>query len=63
MSFFRVAVALAAFFLCGCAASMGYRADDVPDRPIGNRDRVTGRVLIYTTQTDDDRVITAERRA
>lgn len=59
MSFFRVPVVLAALLLCGCAASMGYRAEDVPDRPIGNRDRIMGRVLIYTTQTDDDRVITA----
>ena len=59
MSFFRVAAMLAALFLCGCAASMAYRADDVPDEPISDRDRVTGRVMIYTTRTDDDRLITA----
>ena len=59
MSFFRVAAVLAALFLCGCAASMAYRADDVPDKPIADSDRVRGRVLIYTTQTDDDRLITA----
>ena len=58
MSFFRVAAMVAALFLCGCAASMAYRADDVPDKPIAE-DRVMGRVLIYTTRTDDDRLITA----
>ncbi len=59
MSFFRVAAMVAALFLCGCAASMAYRADDVPDKPIADSDRVMGRVLIYTTRTDDDRLITA----
>jgi hypothetical protein len=59
MSFFRVAVVLGTLFLCGCAASMAYRADDVPDRPIAASDRVMGRVLIYTTRTDDERLITA----
>ncbi len=37
---------------------MAYRADDVPDEPVAVGDRVTGRVLIYTTRTDDDRLIT-----
>ncbi len=59
MSVFRVAGVLAALLLCGCAASMAYRADDVPDKPIADSDRVMGRVLIYTTQTDDERPITA----
>ena len=59
MSFFRCAAVLAALFLCGCAASMAYRPGDVPDRPIADSDRVRGRVLIYTTQSDDDRLITA----
>jgi hypothetical protein len=59
MSLFRVAAVLAALFLCGCAATMAYHADDVPDKPVADHDRVMGRVLIYTTQTDDDRLITA----
>ena len=59
MNFFRIAAAFAALLLCGCAASMAYRADYVPEEPIADSDRVTGRVLIYTTRTDDDRLITA----
>jgi hypothetical protein len=45
--------------LGGCAASMAYRADYVPDKPITEPDRIVGRVLVYTTQDDDDRLITA----
>ncbi len=59
MSFIRGTIWASALFLCGCAASMAYRADDVPDEPIAASDRVSGRVLIYTSETDDDRLITA----
>ncbi|MBV9913511.1 MAG: hypothetical protein JOZ93_13095 [Sinobacteraceae bacterium] len=46
-------------FISGCAVSTAYRPADVPEEPVASSDRVAGRVLIYTTQTDDDRVITA----
>jgi hypothetical protein len=45
--------------LTGCAASIAYRADYVPDKPIADADRISGRVLVYTTRNDDDRLITA----
>jgi hypothetical protein len=45
--------------LSGCAASIAYRADYVPDRPISETDRIAGRVLIYTTRGDDERLITS----
>lgn len=38
---------------------MAYRADYVPDKPVADTDRITGRVLVYTTQSDDDRLVTA----
>jgi hypothetical protein len=60
MRILRITAAVAALLmLCGCAASMAYRPDYVPDKPISDSDRITGRVLIYTTQNDDDRLITA----
>lgn len=60
MRFIRaMAGVAAALLLSGCAASMAYRADYVPDKPIADSDRVAGRVLIYTTQNDDDRLVTA----
>jgi hypothetical protein len=31
----------------------------VPDKPVADTDRITGRVLVYTTQNDDDRLVTA----
>jgi hypothetical protein len=31
----------------------------VPDKAIADTDRISGRVLIYTTQSDDDRLITS----
>jgi hypothetical protein len=45
--------------LYGCAASMAYRADYVPDKPIADSDRIAGKVLVYTTAGDDDQLITA----
>jgi hypothetical protein len=48
------AVSFIAFvLLLGCAGSIAYRADYVPDKPIVDRDRIIGRVLIYTTQSDE----------
>jgi hypothetical protein len=55
----RIVAVIAAVLISGCAVSTTYRAEDVPDEPVTSADRVAGRVLIYTTQTDDDRVITA----
>jgi hypothetical protein len=54
-----IAVFTALSLLSGCAASIAYRADYVPDKPIADSDRVAGRVLIYTTRSDDERLITA----
>jgi hypothetical protein len=60
MQLIRSAVtAVMVLLLCGCAASMAYRADYVPDKPLADTDRIMGRVLVYTTQSDDDRLITA----
>jgi hypothetical protein len=56
----RIAVGVVVvLMLYGCAASMAYRSDYVPDKPIADSDRISGRVLVYTTQADDDRLITA----
>ena len=51
--------AVAVLLLCGCAASMAYRTDYMPDNPVADTDRIMGRVLVYTTQSDDDRLVTA----
>ncbi len=60
MKIIRTSAALIAFvLLSGFAASIAYRADYIPDRPIVDSDRIIGRVLIYLTQNDDDRLITA----
>jgi hypothetical protein len=50
---------LVVLLLTGCAASMAYRADYLPDKPVTDSDRISGRVLVYTTQADDDKLITA----
>lgn len=44
--------------VCGCSASIGYRPDYVPDKEVIAEEVVTGRVLVYTTRTDDDRLVT-----
>jgi hypothetical protein len=44
--------------LGGCATSIAYRADYVPDRPVTDNERIAGRVLVYTTTSDDERLIT-----
>ena len=59
LSLLRAAAAVLATLLIGsCAASMPYRAADVPNGPPSSVDHIKGRVLVYTTQTDDDRLIT-----
>jgi len=58
VSFLRAAAVLATLFLGGCAASIAYRAADVPNGPVPAVDHVKGRVLVYTTLTDDNRSIT-----
>lgn len=57
LSFLRAAAVLVTLFLGGCAASMPYRAAYVPSGPTTQVDRVNGRVLVFTTATDDDRSI------
>jgi hypothetical protein len=60
MKIIRTLAVLVAFgFVSGCAMSIAYRADYVPDKPLADTDRITGRVLIYTTHNDDDRLVTA----
>jgi hypothetical protein len=58
VSFLRAAAVLATLFLGGCAGSIAYRAADVPNGPVPAVDHVRGRVLVYTTLTDDSRAIT-----
>jgi hypothetical protein len=43
----------------GCATSIAYRADYVPDRAVSDADRIAGRVLVYTTKADDERLASA----
>ena len=52
------AVVLATVLLSACAAShtMAYRSDYVPDRSVASGGRKSGRVLVYTTRSDDARV-------
>jgi hypothetical protein len=58
LRFVRAAAVLATLFMWSCAASIPYRASAVPDGPPPSVDHITGRVLVYTTQTDDARLIT-----
>jgi len=57
VSLLRAAAVLATLFVGGCAASIGYRAAAVPNGPFPALDHVNGRVLVYTTLTDDSRSI------
>jgi hypothetical protein len=45
--------------ISGCASSIAYRADYVPDREVLADETIAGRVLVYTTRADDERLITA----
>lgn len=55
----RILFALAAaIYLSGCASSIAYRADYVTDRPVAANERISGKVLVYTTKGDDERLET-----
>ncbi len=54
---YSAAALTVALALCGCSASIAYRPEDVPDRPVTEAERVDGRVLVFTTQPDDERSI------
>lgn len=57
LSYLRAAAVLATLVLAGCAASIPYRAAYVPTGAYSPSDRVKGRVLVFTTFTDDNRWI------
>lgn len=44
--------------ITGCASSIAYRADYVPDHAVVADERIAGRVLVYTTVADDERLVT-----
>lgn len=50
---------LATLLLGACAAPLAYRAAYLPAGPTPASDRVKGRVLVFTSMADDDRLITA----
>jgi hypothetical protein len=56
-SYLRAVALLATLLLGSCAAPIAYRAAYVPDGPSSSLDRVNGRVLVFTTFTDDNRWI------
>jgi len=61
LSFLRAAIVLATLLFGGCAASIAYRAAYVPHGPSSSSPpvhRVRGRVLVFTTFSDDNRSIT-----
>jgi len=51
--------ATALLTLAGCASSIAYRADYVPATAVNVEDKIAGRVLIYTTRADDERLVTS----
>ncbi|HEU0225114.1 MAG TPA: hypothetical protein VFR29_06730 [Steroidobacteraceae bacterium] len=51
--------ATALLTLAGCASSIAYRADYVPATAVNAGEKITGRVLVYTTRADDERLVTA----
>ncbi|MBX3702734.1 MAG: hypothetical protein KF822_03050 [Steroidobacteraceae bacterium] len=56
----RPIVAMAALLaFTGCASSIAYRADYVPATSVAAPEKIAGRVLVYTTRADDERLITA----
>lgn len=54
-----IVAALSILVLSGCATSVAYRADYVSEKPIPEESRIDGRVLVYTTRADDERLVTA----
>lgn len=57
--FRSIVAALSILVLSGCATSVAYRADYVSEKPIPEESRIDGRVLVYTTRADDERLMTA----
>jgi len=58
--FARPLLATAALLtLAGCASSIAYRADYVPATAVNVEEKIAGRVLIYTTRADDERLVTS----
>lgn len=58
--FARPLLAAAALLsLAGCASSIAYRADYVPVTAVTIEEKIPGRVLVYTTRADDERLITS----
>ena len=57
LSFLRATGVAATLLLGGCAASIPYRAAFVPEGLSSPAPRVKGRVLVFTTFTDDNRWI------
>jgi hypothetical protein len=58
MKVLRILGSAGLLLLAGCASSIAYRADYVPDRPIPASEQIDGRVLVYTTRADDERLVT-----
>lgn len=52
-------LALTIVLASGWASSIAYRADYVPDKPVAAEERIAGKVLVYTTKSDDERLVTA----
>jgi hypothetical protein len=50
---------LSLLVLSGCASSIAYRADYLSEKTIAEEARIDGRVLVYTTRADDERLVTA----
>lgn len=56
----RALAGLAALlFLPGCASSIAFRSDYVPETAVPAEEKISGRVLVYTSQADDERLVTA----
>jgi hypothetical protein len=47
----------AVVYLSGCASSIAYRADYVTERPVAANERLSGKVLVYTTKSDDEKLV------
>lgn len=54
--FRTLAATCAALLLSACTSSITYRADYLPEIAIPPEARIDGRVLVYTTRADDERV-------
>lgn len=54
-----LSAASALLALAGCASSSAYRADYVPATAVSAEVKLPGRVLVYTTRADDERLVTS----